>query len=42
MLSTAEQQDLAGAYYAAEENLCALARTDMRAFFDFVMRDEET
>ena len=42
MLSATAQQDLVDGYLAAEENLCALARVNIRAFFNFVMKDEET
>jgi hypothetical protein len=42
MLSTAARQDLEVSFQESEEAICALARTDIRAFVAYVMRDEET
>ena len=42
MLASAELHDLEGAYRTADETLVRLARRSMRAFFSYVMRDEET
>jgi len=42
MLAVAKQSDLEYGFETAEAQLCELARTDIRAFVSYVMRDEET
>jgi len=42
MLSSAQRHDLEDAYEIAEERHIALARTNIRAFVSYVMRDEQT
>ena len=41
-VSAAERQQLEDGYELAEHDMIQLARTNMRAFFSYVMRDEET
>ena len=42
MLSLVARQELESGWQAAEDTVVRLARTNIRAFFNFVMRDEET
>jgi hypothetical protein len=41
-VSSAERQQLDEGYQLAEQDMIQLARTNIRAFFSYVMRDEET